>query len=496
MVPLLLSVLVVLSTALVAWDFRILYFRKLPPKPTKTEWIQDFQFLKTQMVERHADLSACVSEAELDEALRTIENRIDGLSESQIVMELFRFTAMLNDAHTFPFIMIPCFDLHVLPIVMYGFDDGWCVVNAGRGQRDLIGSRIVAIGSKSMQEIETSVPLLLSAESEFGRRQRFPYMCTMVEWLAYHGIIQDTRSVALTLETPEGDTVVRRLVPVPFYPQFLWSSVFEIDNERPAVFSNPRKDFYRFAYLEPDRAMYVKFNQCVDQPGRETMDAFVSRMAAFAQQRDISRWVVDLRNNDGGNRVWDALLEFLRDRPEINRQGGLFVLIGRRTFSSAVLFADQLQMQTEATFVGEPTGQGPVFFGNPSLVELPNSRLMFAISSHLARSGLPFDSRDSIEPDLPRWPSLAGRRHCGHRGPRTTPKRCDAAHRATTHGQRLDRRREKGFGFVGSTAVISWGEPALPSVRTELRSVTVSGTNFAPVAFLFCSLARVYRLCG
>ena len=64
------------------------------------------------------------------------------------------------------------------------------------------------------------------------------------------------------------------------------------------------------------------------------------------------------------------------------------------------MFANQLQMQTEAVFVGEPTGQGPVVYGGPYLVELPQSRLVFAISLHLTVSGFPFDKRNTITPDV------------------------------------------------------------------------------------------------
>jgi hypothetical protein len=65
------------------------------------------------------------------------------------------------------------------------------------------------------------------------------------------------------------------------------------------------------------------------------------------------------------------------------------------------MFATQLQLQTNAIFIGEPTGQGPIFFGGPTLIELPNSHLEFTVSTHLTIAGLPFDERDAIFPDIP-----------------------------------------------------------------------------------------------
>jgi len=85
--------------------------------------------------------------------------------------------------------------------------------------------------------------------------------------------------------------------------------------------------------------LYVQFNICENQEGKETMDEFTKKLEKFASTNNFERFVVDIRNNDGGNRVWSNFVKFICDNDKINKQGKLFVLIGRRTFSSAVLFA-------------------------------------------------------------------------------------------------------------------------------------------------------------
>jgi len=66
---------------------------------------------------------------------------------------------MPNDAHTFPFIMFPCFDLHTFPIQVYDFKEGQIIIDAGRKYKDLIGSKVIKIGSKSIKDIYESYPL-------------------------------------------------------------------------------------------------------------------------------------------------------------------------------------------------------------------------------------------------------------------------------------------------------------------------------------------------
>jgi hypothetical protein len=139
----------------------------------------------------------------------------------------------------------------------------------------------------------------------------------------------------------------------------------------------------------------------MDQSGRETAKEFTANLIKEIASIDLQRCIVDLRNNDGGSPVWADLLKFLKEHKTFNQHGHLFVLIGRHTFSSAVVFATRLQLQTKAVFIGEPTGQGPLFYSRPDLIDLPHSRLPFSVSRHLTVAGLPFDRRKAIYPDLP-----------------------------------------------------------------------------------------------
>ena len=58
----------------------------------------------------------------------------------------------------------------------------------------------------------------------------------------------------------------------------------------------------------------------------------------------------------------------------VDRDGHLFVLIGRRTFSAAMNCASLLELHSKATFVGEPTGSRPNFVGESTYFTLPCTR--------------------------------------------------------------------------------------------------------------------------
>ena len=84
-----------------------------------------------------------------------------------------------------------------------------------------------------------------------------------------------------------------------------------------------------------------------------------------------------------------------------NRRGGLFVLIGRATFSAAGNFAADADPSTHAAFVGEPTGGGVRMYGDAVPVELPNSGLQAQIPTRYWDYGKgPKDNRLAVQPDV------------------------------------------------------------------------------------------------
>lgn len=395
-------VLLLLSTIIITYDYRIFYFKSPAPKPTKYELQEDLNYLSAQMRSIHPNLYSMVSKTKLDSLQGEIYNRIPNNNDSDILMDLFRFTALPNDAHTFPFIFFPCYNLHNLPIQVYGFEDGWYIVEAGRAYKKLIGTKILKIGSKDIEDIFETCPILLGAENNQSKLERFTYMIVIPEWLKYYGIIDSIDKVELTLSNSNNHIFKKRLPTYKYFPPFIWSNVSKIANNKPHVYTNPREDWYQFTPIKDNSVLYIEYHQCDDQPGKETVAEFAKNLENHINEYNYERYIIDLRSNDGGNsNVNRELIRVISNSGEINQYGKLYVLIGRRTFSAAVMFANQLQMQANPIFVGEATSQGPIFYGQPNLIELPNSKLVFGISSHRTISGLPFDDRNIIEPDLP-----------------------------------------------------------------------------------------------
>jgi hypothetical protein len=157
---------------------------------------------------------------------------------------------------------------------------------------------------------------------------------------------------------------------------------------------------YWFEYLPEADLVYFQFNAVRDHPG-EPFAAFCDRLFAFAEVRRPGRLVIDLRWNGGGNTYLSgALLEHLARSPLAARRGGLYVIIGRGTFSAAQNTATMLEERTAAIFVGEPTGSRPNFVGETIPFELPHTKVIVNVADLYWQTSWPTDHRTWIAPQL------------------------------------------------------------------------------------------------
>lgn len=82
------------------------------------------------------------------------------------------------------------------------------------------------------------------------------------------------------------------------------------------------------------------------------------------------------------------------------------MIIGRGTFSAAQNTATMIERETDAIFVGEPTGSRPNFVGEVVLFTLPVSRTLVNVADVYWQTSWPEDNRPWIAPDLYAPPSF------------------------------------------------------------------------------------------
>ena len=231
-------------------------------------------------------------------------------------------------------------------------------------------------------------------------------------WLKSQGFIPETEKGLFTLEDQAGEQFVKEIKPVKGLFYAYWGLFRQVDNSQSPVFENYRKEIYKIELLEECKTLYIQCNAMSPE-----VTEFAEQITKFADDHSFERCIIDLRNNTGGNDINDEkFLSAIKNNIKINQNGKLFVLIGRYTFSAGVVLANKLQLQTKAIFIGEPSGQGPVFYANPDFVSLPNSKMIILVSTTStarAQAIWPFDTGTEVTPDIevkyPHTDYLAGR---------------------------------------------------------------------------------------
>lgn len=128
-----------------------------------------------------------------------------------------------------------------------------------------------------------------------------------------------------------------------------------------------------FAYMPDANVTYLAFNH---YPPVDELKRIAAELFQTLDAHPGGALVIDFRNNGGGDYIeFDrVLLGGLKTRDWLFKRGRLFGLIGRKTFSAAMMNALQLRQQMNSILVGEPTGARPNSYSEAAQFRLPNSK--------------------------------------------------------------------------------------------------------------------------
>jgi hypothetical protein len=171
----------------------------------------------------------------------------------------------------------------------------------------------------------------------------------------------------------------------------------------PLFRSHPKQDYWH-QYLEETGTLFIQYNVCANDP-KQRFSEFAAAVLADADTHTVKPVVIDLRENGGGDsRVIRPLMSGLVKR--LGKVGPFYVLIGPRTFSSAVDNAVELRDTLHATLMGEATGGKASSYGELKFVVLPNSKVKVRYTSKwfAARKD---STSGSLAPDVPAPRNLA-----------------------------------------------------------------------------------------
>jgi len=368
------------------------------PRLSAGQWQADLAFMAERMARQHPNLYRRVSKADFDAAVKALHEKIPTASENEILVGITRIVAMVKDGHSG---MFPAeyFRRGYFPLKFYQYDDGIFIQRASPLYAELAGARVIKVGGLPAVEALRRVGTLVSADNEMGLRDSATFLLSVPELLNGVGIIDDTRSLSLTIEIGSKEKTVE-VKPAAAFNEIIRPPVDWADTvlTKPLYLRRPDENFW-FEYLKDEKLLYVQQNAVANKPD-ETVSQFYERVMDFVAANPVDKLVIDLRRNEGGNNGLNRPVVIGLIRSKINERGKLFVITGRRTFSAAQNFVNELEKYTNAIFVGEPTAGRPNHYGDARPITLPNSRLRVDISTLYWQDMDPRDNRQWTAPSI------------------------------------------------------------------------------------------------
>lgn len=347
------------------------------------QWAADIDYLAAELPKRHPNPFRFTSREAFNAQLESVKAQAADLSDIEVAIRLQQAVASLRDGHTELATNIE--PSTWFPVRFYLFPDGIYVTKTSDEARAACGHKLVAIDGVSAEEVYARVATTISAENEQWLRYRVPVAMSRAEVLKAVGVIASTESATFTFERFE---VILRAGPA--------GSAQALDKTVPGLPLYRRNPELRYWYtFDPEQhLLYLKYNSCSNDPANPFVNV-ERELLAITERERVDYFVIDLRDNSGGStEVARNLINEIRRRAAL--RGKVFVIIGRKTYSSALLNAVDLDIG--ATLVGEPTGGKPNSYGEVKFFTLPVSKLTVFHSTRLFQ--VVMGDPPSLEPEV------------------------------------------------------------------------------------------------
>ena len=361
-------------------------------------WQADLDTLTRELPKRHKNAFFKTKIEKFLEAADEVRKKIPELKDHQILVEFVKLAALLGDEHTEVGPGSDSTPFRRYPLALVWLKDGLYVAAAEEKHKDLLRFRIVAVDDCPLDKVLARLAPLSASATESGAKQAALYWLLSAEALHALGVVEDMEKARFSAVNEKGSKLTVELAPAP--PKGETNLAYAIDPQSKDLAPSRRlpRDRYGQSWLEEPKTLYWWYDSCADLPDRPVKQ-WCEQVLGEIDQRKPERVVIDLRRNGGGSSpLIKPLIDGLREREDANQKGKLFVLIGRRTFSSAMMNALEFRERTNAVLLGLPTGGSPNHFGEVRSFTLPHSKWQVFYSTK--RFQLTDDGATTVKPDM------------------------------------------------------------------------------------------------
>lgn len=369
-------------------------------------WETDLDYISNELPKKHYNLFAVKSEIEFKNGIDKIRKDKDNLKNIEIGLKLQQLIASFGDSHTNVAWSSFKDRNQQLPLNLYWFADGIFITATTQENAEILGHKIVSINKYPIKTITDSLSTLISIDNNALVKKTIPNSICSVQVLEYFKFVKDG-IINLELQDTKGNTKLYLIKPEEINKE---NSKSIIPDSLP-ICDKDIWTFFNDYYQQKDKLYYIQYNKCWSKELQKKYrrGKYAKNMPSFAKfeksifrtikKESIEKIVFDIRYNGGGSSLQATELigkiaKYSKEKPNLK----IYVVIGRSTFSSAIINAMDFKKWTNAIFVGEDTGGKPNHFGEVKHFTAPSSGInIFYSTKFLKREN---KGLKTISPDI------------------------------------------------------------------------------------------------
>ena len=353
------------------------------------DWKSDIEYLKSTLPQKHIDIFFKTSEYEFNKQLNAILVKLPELTDLQVAVKIQQVLAKMGDTHTNAGWVKFINDEKNIGIGTYWFKDGLYITSTNQRDSILLGKKIVRIGGMNIQELVDSLKTMFTDENEALIKNLVPLLLIYGQLLNHFGCVSNVEGFIEFEVSDKANQVFKHQIKLGVNDTTIYSNI----TSNPLLYGS--NDWFVEKYDGENEIYFIQYNRCdskelaigFSQPQniidkKPSIEDFKQKVYQTISEKPIKKFVFDMRYNEGGSSPQGTkIIEDLSHINKINQEGKLFVLIGRKTFSSAIINTLDFQSKTKAILVGEETGGKASHYGETRSFILASSGLQITYST-------------------------------------------------------------------------------------------------------------------
>lgn len=342
-------------------------FIKLDKTTKISIWEEELNLLLEKLEDRHYDLYHFASYDKLYNKVEEIKSELDKLTDFEIYIKIRELLSLIHDGYTFASLDVK---LDYIPINVTKFNDGYYITSVLEKYKEFLGYRLIGINGVSIDEIIERLGKIVSYDNMVSQEYQARLLLNYSDYLKYaigSDINESFDFVFYNGKTKEAKKVEIKPIKAKDLNNISkndFVDIFSINNNKKPVYLKKLNKNYWFMFDKYNRILYFQYNSCREDQNYPLRE-FFNKMFEVIDKEDVKNILIDLRFNGGGNSsLINPFISTLKNNKKfINGTLNIFIAIGDKTFSSAIINSVDLRNDLYGYLIGTPSGGSPNHYG-------------------------------------------------------------------------------------------------------------------------------------